>query len=72
MLAGQAGVKERPQPTTVTLEFLLDVRGTRSFPVPSGKTLRFDSSSKTQPGVSSADALWLIDRYPHAFKIAEA
>lgn len=71
-LAGQPSTKETPQPTTVALEFLLDVRGTRSFPVPSGKTLRFDSGNKVQPGVPSADALWLIERYPHAFKIAEA
>lgn len=57
----------------VTVKFLSDVRGARSFPVPSGRPVRFDSgANKVRKDILSGDAAFLVDRYPQAFEIVKA
>ena len=67
----QVPVAARPAaaPQTMVLRFTLDVPGTRTFHCPSGRNYRFDNGAARQQRLHAADAQYLAQRHPQAFRI---
>ncbi len=56
----------------ITLEFVADIAGARTYRVPSGKSYRFDKGMLSRQPMDYKDALALIERWgPKTFRLLE-